>query len=175
MNNYNLSSDDNSDIENIDLADLENIELANTYTENCLKEIKSDISNLRSRAATFLGFAGLLLRFIIELSNSLPIYLYTKIGAFLTSFYSIILLALLLMSNPRLGEITHKGFICKYFLSDNVLDVKRMILRYNIEFYDYLNSEAHKIKDLLNQAIICLVLSAFFFAFNSILVSFLGK
>jgi hypothetical protein len=122
-----------------------------------------------------LGFAGLLLRFIIELSNSLPIYLYTKLAAFLTSFYSIVLLALLLMSNPRLAEITHKGFICKYFLSDPILDIKRMILKYNIDFFDYLNSEAHKIKNLLNQAIICLVLSAFFFTFNSVLVSFLGK
>ena len=175
MNNYILSSDDNFDIENIDLADIENIDLANAYTENNLKDIKSDINNLRSRAATFLGFAGLLLRFIIELSNSQPIYLYTKIGAFLTCFYTIFVLALSLMSNPRLGEITYKDLINKYFLSHPILDVKRMILKYNIEFWEYLYSQTHKIKNSLNQAIICLLISAFLFALNSILVSVIGK
>ncbi|MEG4121452.1 hypothetical protein QUA43_28775 [Microcoleus sp. N9_B4] len=167
MNNYIGSSDDNFDIENIDLA--------NTYTENNLKDIKSDISNLRSRAATFLGFAGVLLRFIIELSNSQPSYLYTKIGAFLACFYSIFVLALSLISNPRRGEITYEDFINKYLLPHPILDVKRMILKYNIEFWEYLYSQAHKIKDLLNQAIIGLVLSAFFFGLNNILVSFIEK
>jgi hypothetical protein len=71
---------------------IENIDLAYTYTENYLKDRRSEISNIKLRQGTFLGFAGLLLRFSLDLSDSQPSYLLTKIGALVTSFCSILIL-----------------------------------------------------------------------------------
>jgi len=164
MNNY---SDKHPDVENIDLA--------NTYTENDLKELKNDINNLRLRAATFFGFAGLLLRFIIELSNSEPSYLLTKIVAFLTCFSSIVLLALVLRGEFIPTNLTYKELIEKYFLPNPILEVKKKILENNIEELDFHVQHFYRILNLLHQATICLVVSAFFFMSNSILVSFFGQ
>ena len=74
---------------NNDNKDRENINLAYSYREDFLKDRKIEIKQLDWRLGTFLGFAGLRLRFGIDVLNSQPSYLLTKIGALLTSFGSI--------------------------------------------------------------------------------------
>jgi hypothetical protein len=62
---------------NNDNNDRENINLAYFYREDFLKDRKIEIKQLDWRLGTFLGFAGLQLRFGIDLLNSQPSYLLT--------------------------------------------------------------------------------------------------
>ncbi|SRR6476469_5738812 len=155
--------------------DIQNIDLAYTYTENYLKDRRNEISNLKVRLGTFLGFAGLLLRFNIDLPSSQPSYLLTKIGALVTSFFSIAILAWALRAYMG-GEILDPSVLIKdvYFQAQNA-DIKLEIInKHTKACYDIYSSIDKQIK-LLNLAINFLLFSAFFFTVNGVLVSFLGK
>jgi len=170
MEDYIISSANNPDSENVDLA--------YTYMKDNLEYLDAKISNLRSRAATFLGFSGLLLRFIIELSDSQPSYKLTKLLAFLTCFCSIALLGWTLKSNPQI-EITAYMYRIRtttnIFLECAPVEAKKFFIEDYTQSCENFFSVANEIKNLLNISIICLVFSAFFFAINGILVTFLGK
>jgi hypothetical protein len=155
--------------------DIQNIDLAYIYTENYLKDRRSDISNLRLRQGTFLGFAGLLLRFNMELSNSQPSYLLTKIVALVTSFCSIFILGWALRAYLS-GVVVDPGTLIEdeYLQSQNP-EIKLAIVRKHIKACDDLYLLSLEQKKWLNYAINFLVSSAFFFTANCILVSFFGK
>jgi hypothetical protein len=93
---------------NSNIPNRENIDLAYTYTQDNLKYMDTQIDNLRTRVSTFLALAGVLLRFIIELSDTQPSYKLTKILAYLTCFISICLLGLALRSNPQTEHEKYK-------------------------------------------------------------------
>lgn len=155
--------------------DIQNIDFAYTYTENYLKERRSDISNLKLRQATFLGFAGLLLRLNFDLSDSQPSYLLTKIGALVTSFCSIFILGWALRASFSGVIIVPSTLIEEEYLQSQNAELKLAIIRKHTIACDELYSTGIELKKLLNQAITFLVFSAFFFTFNGVLVSFLGK
>ncbi|MEG4011157.1 MULTISPECIES: hypothetical protein [unclassified Microcoleus] len=162
----------------INIANVEIIDLAYTYTKDNLNHIKSQIDNLRSRVATFLGFGGVLLRFILELSDSQPSYKITKILAFFTCFSAITLLGLASISNSKVDITSYTDATennTDIFLYELPEQSKSKFIQLNKELsVDYFTT-ANKIKKLLNPAIICLVLSAFLFTVNGLLVSFFGK
>lgn len=170
MEDYIIYNDNNPDSGSVDLA--------YTYLEDNLKRLSASIHNLRSRAATFLGFAGLLLRFILELSDSQPSYKLTKLLAFVTCFCSITLLAWVLRSNPKMDIIRYMDTIknnTDIFLKNTSVEGKRIFIESLIQSCELHITWAYEIKNLLNISIVCLVSSAFFFAINGILVTFLGK
>jgi len=153
----------------------ENIELAYTYTENHLKERKNDINNIKLRQGTFLGFAGLLLRFSLELPDNQPSYLLTKIGALVTSFCSIFILGLALRAYFRGIVYDPINLIKEDILESQNIEVKLVIIRKNTIACDDLYLLGVELKKSLQQGIIILVCSAFFFTLNGVLVSFFGK
>jgi hypothetical protein len=170
MEDYIIYNDNNTDSERVDLA--------YTNLKDNLKSISTGVHNLRSRAATFLGFAGLLLRFIIELSDSQPSYKLTKLLAFLTCFCSITLLGWALRSNYQAGLIEYISAIennTDIFLGNTPVKAKMIFIESLIKSCEFSFTRAVEIKNLLNISIICLVFSAFFFTINGILVTFLGK
>jgi hypothetical protein len=167
MNNNIRSSNDNPNVENIDLVYL--------FINDFLKRLNDQVNNLRSRAATFLAFAGVLLKFSTELSDSEPSYLITKIGALLTSFCSIGFLGFALKSTPRIVDMKLRDTIESDFLQIPIVEVKKIIIYEDLSFCEYLFKLATEIKNLLNVAIFSLVFSAFFFVANVILVSFIEK
>jgi hypothetical protein len=156
----------------------ENINLAYTFMENNLKELKSGVDNLRTRASTFLAFGGVLLRFIIELSDTQPSYKLTKLLAYLTCFYSIFLLGWMLSSNDQTNVETYKTGLKTgkdIFLKNTPINAKK----YNIQIFticcELLFITVDKKIKQLNISIICLVFSAFFFTLNGVLVSCFGE
>jgi hypothetical protein len=182
MNNYNqndIEKDyDLNDIQNneYDSNDIENIDLAYTYTENFLKERRNESSNLKSRQATFLGFAGLLLRFSIDLPTSQPAYLLTKILALVTSCFSIAILACALTASLG-GKVVYPSSLIddnELFLLKNA-NVKFYICRKHTKLSEDIFSSVKEQKNLLNWAIGFLVASAICFTINGVLVSCLGK
>lgn len=163
---------------NANSPDSESVDLAYTNLKNKFKDLTDAIHNLRSRAATFLGFAGFLLRFIIELSDAQPSYKLTKLLAFVTCFCSIALLARALRSNPQRNLIGYRDSIqntTNMFLENTPVEAKIIAIESLINSCEFNFTWAYEIKNLLNISIICLVSSAFFFAINGILVTFLGK
>jgi hypothetical protein len=166
----------NTDIPNLER--IERIDLAYTYTKENLKHIYSQIDSLRSRVQTFLGFGGVLLRFIMELSDSQPSYKLTKILAYLTCFSAIALLGLALKSNSNVEITSYRSATennTDIFLDDPPVQSKSKFIEHNKEISENYFTAAYKIKNLLNPAIICLIFSTFFFTLNGILVTLLGK
>ena len=162
----------------INIPKVENIDLAYTYTKDNLKLINSQIDNLRSRVAIFLSFGGVLLRLILDLSDSQPSYKLTKILALFTCFSAITLLGWASISKNKV-DITFYTIVTEnntdIFLHELPEQSKGKFIKHNIELSVNYFTAAKEIKELLNPAIICLVLSAFFFTFNGLLVSCLGK
>jgi hypothetical protein len=154
---------------------IQNIDLAYTYTENYLKHRVSEANNISLRLGTFLGFAGLLLRFNMDLPNSQPSYLLTKIGALVTSFCAIAIIAGALRAFI-VGEIIAPISFIEFDLSQAIsADIKFVIFKSHAQTCEELYLLSQKQIKLLNKAIICLAFSALFFTINGILVSFLGK
>lgn len=161
--------------------DIKNIELAYAYTENNLKDRKSEIANLKLRLGTFLGFAAVLLRFNLDLSNSQPFYSLTsltKIGALVTCFSSIAILVWALRPQIK-GEVADPSSLTKLIENENFkvenAELKFEIAKKYAKACEELYLLSYEQKNLLNQAIICLVLNALFVALNDILISFLKK
>lgn len=182
MNDYNqndIEKDyDLNDIQNkdYDSNNIQNIDLAYTYTENFLKERRNESSNLKSWQATFLGFAGLLLRFSIDLPTTQPIYLLTKILALVTSCFSIAILACALTASLG-GEVVYPSSLIddnELFLLKNA-NLKFYICRKHTKLSEVIFKSVKKQKNLLNCAIYFLVASVVSFTINGVLVSFLGK
>jgi hypothetical protein len=173
MEDYTIYNDNDTDLERVDLA--------YTYLKDKSKSNSTAIHNLRSRAATFLGFAGLLLRFIIELSDSQPSYKLTKLLAFLTCFCSIALLGWALSSKYPTATINPVTYVdglknaTNIFLENTPVEAKMFFIGNFISSSEFSFTMIDKIKSLLNTSIVCLVFSAFFFTLNGILVTFLGK
>lgn len=153
---------------------IESIDLVYAYTEDFLKERKDAINKLKLRSGTFLGFAGLLLRFNIDLPDTQPSYLLTKIGALVTSFCSIAILAWALRSNPK-ALLVNPNSLKENCLQLQTAEIKMMIINIHAKACEELTLVAYKQKEFLNRAITCLVFSALFFAVNGILVSFCGR
>jgi len=157
----------------------ENIDLAYTYTGDSLKHLYKIVDNLRSRVATLLGFGGVLLRFIIELSDSQPSYKLTKILAFLTCFVAVSLLGRALMANNN--KTLDSEYINSIKDNTNIIlretskSSKRQFIKAYIDAIEVYFTTAYKIRRLLNIGTICLVFSAFFFTVNGVLLTCLGK
>lgn len=160
---------------NYNTNDTENIDLAYSYTQDFLKELKNDIKHLEVRLGTFLGFAGLLLRFNIDLSSNQPIYLFTKIAALFTSFCAIVIVSWALRSNPKRGIVDPSYLMEDEIFQQRTSQNKAMIINTHKIICQELEVVAYKKRNFLNQAIICLAFSTFFFAINGMLVSFLGN
>jgi hypothetical protein len=156
----------------------EQIDLAYTYTKDNLKHIYSEINSLRLRVQAFLAFGGVLLRFIIELSDSQPSYKLTKILDYLTCFSAIFLLGLALKSN---SEVDITSYIIgtenntDIFLYEPPVQSKIKFIEHNKEVSGEYFKAAFEMKNLLNGAIICLIFTTFFFTLNGILVILCGK
>jgi hypothetical protein len=152
-----------------------NIDLAYSYTEEFLKDRKSEIKHLESRLGTFLGFAGVLLHFGISLQSSQPSYLLTKIGVLLTSAFSVLLAAWGLRSKST-GRLVEPSYLMdkECFEKDNLI-VKAMIINTHKETSHELDALAKQKQIYLNRAITCLAASALLFAINGILVAFCGE
>jgi hypothetical protein len=164
MDDYELNN-----IQNFDLA--KNVDLAYTYTENYFNDRIKEISNIRLRQSAFLGFAGLLLRFSLDLPNSQPSYLLTKILALSTSFVSILILGWALKSSSS-GDVLSPSVLIQYkYLHFPNVDNKLEIVTKHTKTCHELHLSAIKQKNLLNQAINWLLFSAFFFTANGIFVS----
>ncbi len=161
---------------------IKNIELAYDYTENFLKTRRTEVANLKLRLGTFLGFAALLLRFDLDLPNSQPFYSLTsltKIGALVTCLGSIAILVWALKPRPIGASNVDPNSLTK-LIQDEDFQSKNAELKFEIakkyaETCEELSLLSYQQKDLLNQAIICLVFNAFFVAFNEVLVSFFEK
>lgn len=165
-----LKNDNNTNAERIDLA--------YNFLDDGLKTNLIAMQNLRSRAATFLGFAGLLLRFILELSDSQPSYKFTKLLAFLTCFFSITLLGWTLSASYLAGIKDHTDSmenLTIIFLEKDPVEAKMSFIEIFKEAWKASYIMINKVKILLNISIVFLVFSAFFFTINGILVTFLGK
>jgi hypothetical protein len=171
-----MSGDDNSNLKKIDLA--------YDYIKDEADSLNKDIQNLRTRAATFLAFSGVLLRFIIQLSDSQPSYKLTKVLAFFTCFLSILLLGWALKStdgdlsvNPATSEKYMEGYAktINIFLKHPPEMSKRMLIDYYARGCQGYFLYADEIRRSLNISIILLILTAFLFMVNGILVTFLGK
>jgi hypothetical protein len=161
--------------DNNNKKDIENIEFAYSYTEDFLKDRKSEIKQLDWRLGTFLGFAGLLLKFGIDLPNSQPSYLLTKIGTLFTSFCSIVIVTWALRSNPK-GKIVKPSYLMEdECFQKQTAEIKAMIINTHTEASKELDLLANEKQFFLNLAITFLAVSAFFFVSNGILVSSLGK
>jgi hypothetical protein len=164
-----MNNDNNND------NDIKNIDLAYSYTEDFLKDRKSEIKQLDWRLGTFLGFAGLLLKFGIDLPNSQPSYLLTKIGALVTSFCSIAIVTWTLRSNPK-GKIVKPSYLMKdECFHKQTVEIKAMIINTHTEASKELNLLANQKQIFFNRAIAWLAFSALFFVVNGILVSSFGK
>jgi hypothetical protein len=153
---------------------IQNIDLVYTYTENYLQNRRSEFSSMRSRQGTFLGFAGLLLRFNLDLSDSQPSYLLTKIGALVTSFCSVFILGWALRAFV-VGYFVFPSFLIQDDLNSQNVEIKLSILSKHTKACEDLSLALLEQKKLLNQAIIFMVFSVFFFTVNGVLVSFFGK
>ncbi|MEZ2303970.1 MAG: hypothetical protein ACBR13_19570 [Microcoleus sp.] len=163
---------------NTNLPSRVNIDLAYTYTGDFLKNIDAQINNLISRVSAFLALGGVLLRFIIELSDTQPSYKLTKILAYITCFISIFLLGLALRSNPGMELEQYKSIIndnTEIFLKSSPEQAKIYFIERDIKVSEKLLEKAYNIKKLLNKSIFFIVLSAFFFTFNGLLVTFLDR
>jgi len=162
---------DNNDNDNAQ----ENINLAYSYTEDFLKDRKSEIKQLDWRLGTFLGFAGVLLKFGIDLSDSQQIYLLTKIGVLVNSFYAIVIVTWALRSNPT-GELVEPSYLMeKECFQKQTVQIKAMIINTHTQASKELDLLAKEKQSSLNNAIACLAVSAFFFAVNGILASSFEK
>jgi hypothetical protein len=154
-----------------DPENIKNVDLAYTYTENYINDRIKEVSNIRLRQSAFLGFAGLLLRFSLDLPDSQPSYLLTKILALSTSFGSILTLGWALRSVSS-GKVLFPSVLIgdKYLQPPNV-ETKLEIVVEHIKLCEELYSSGIKQQKLLNQAITWLLFSASFFTANGILVS----
>jgi hypothetical protein len=154
-----------------DPENIKNVDLAYTYTENYINDRIKEVTNIRLRQSAFLGFAGLLLRFSLDLPDSEPSYLLTKILALFTSLGSIWTLGIGLKSVSS-GKVLFPSVLIedKYLQLPNV-ENKLEIVDKHIKLCEELYSSGIKQQKLLNQAITWLLLSASSFTANAILVS----
>lgn len=148
-----------------------NIELAYSYTEDFIKDRKNEIKHLDWRLGTFLGFAGLLLRFGIDLPNTEPSYLLTQLGVLVTSSFSVITAswALRLKSDGRF--VTPSYLMENKCFAEETLSIKAMIINTHKEASNKLDKLAIQKQTYLNKVILCLAASASFFTLNGILVA----
>lgn len=154
---------------------IENIDLAYSYTEDFLKDRKNEIKHLDWRLGTFLGFAGLLLRFGIDLSNSQPAYLLTKLGVLIASTSSVVVAAWGLRSNSK-GKFVKPSFLMEdECFKQETSRIKAMIVNTHKETSDGLDKLARQKQVYLNRAIWWLATSVLFFAINGALTTFFGK
>ena len=109
------------------------------------------------------------------MSDSQPSYLFTKIGALVTSFCSILILRWALRAYLS-GVVTNPSVLIEYeYLQSPNAEIKLAIIRkYTLACDDLYLSGIEQLK-LLNQAITFLVLSALFVTCNDVLVSFFVK
>jgi len=164
--NINMNDNKSSDV-------FSNIDLAYDYTENFLKDRKSEIKHLDWRLGTFLGFAGLLLRFGADLPDNQPSYLLTKILLLTTSLASVIIASWGLRSKSQ-GVLVDPSYLMEdeCFQKEN-LEVKAMIINTHTTTSHALDLLAQKKQLHLNRAITCLTFSVVFLAINGILVTLL--
>lgn len=154
---------------------IDNIDLAYSYTEDFLKDRKNEIKHLDWRLGTFLGFAGLLLRFGIDLSDCQLSYLLTKVGVLGTSACSVVIATWSLRSNPK-GKFVKPSYLMEdECFEREAIRNKAMIVNTHKEACNELDLLARQKQTYLNQTIAWLAASALFFAANSILVTFFGK
>jgi hypothetical protein len=153
----------------------DNIDLAYSYTEDFLKDRKNEIKHLDWRLGTFLGFAGLLLRFGIDLPNSQPSYLLTKLGVLVASTSSVVIAAWGLRSNSK-GKFVKPSYLMESeCFTKETPRIKAMIINTHKETSDELDKLARQKQVYLRRAIACLAASTVFFAINGVLVAFFGK
>ena len=154
---------------------IDNIDLAYSYTENFLKDRKNEIKHLDWRLGTFLGFAGLLLRFGIDLPNTQPSYLLSKVGVLVASTFSVVIAAWGLKANSK-GRLVKPTYLMeRECFEKESPEIKAMIVKTHAETSDKLDLLARQKQACLSQTIIWLAASALLFAINGILVAFFGE
>lgn len=159
----------------------ENIELAYAYTENNLKDRRSEIANIKLRLGTLLGLASLLLRFDLDLPNSPPFYSLTsltKIGALVTCFTSIAILVWALRPQSS-GEVVDPSSLTN-LIKDGEFQYENAELKFEIaqkyaKACEELYLLSYQQKNLLTLAIIGLSLNAFIVTLKEVLVTFFEK
>jgi hypothetical protein len=154
---------------------IDNIDLAYSYTEDFLKDRKNEIKHLDWRLGTFLGFAGLLLRFGTDLCDTQPSYLLTKLGVLVTSTCSVIIATWALRANSK-GKFVKPSYLMeKECFTRETPRIKAMIINTHTYTSDELDILARQKQAYLSGAITSLGASALFLAANGILVAIFGK
>lgn len=154
---------------------INNIDLAYSYTEDFLKDRKNEIKQLDWRLGTFLGFAGLLLKFGIDLPNSQPSYLLTKLGVLVASTFSVVIATLGIKSNSK-GKFVKPSYLMEEeCFKKETPKVKAMIINTHKKASEELDILARQKQAYLRRSVTWLAASALFLAVNGILVTFFGK
>jgi hypothetical protein len=144
-----------------------NIDLAYSYTEKFLEGRKNDAKHLDWRLGTFLGFAGILLRFSSDLATNSPIWLLsTKTLVISMSLISIICAARGLTSISKMGRIRSESLMTDEFLTDTNAKIKEVVIKIDIKAINELNLLVLRKQSCLNWSIFCLVISAVLFGTN---------
>lgn len=144
-----------------------NIDLAYNYTEKFLESRKNNAKHLDWRLGTFLGFAGILLRFSSDLATNSPIWLLsTKALVITISLGSIICAARGLTSISKMGRIRSESLMTDEFLADTNTKVKEVVIKIDIKAINELSLLVLRKQFCLNWSIFCLVISAILFGVN---------
>ena len=149
-----------------------NVALTYEYTESFVAQRSKSVDDLNARLTTFLGFAGVLLRFGLSLPDSYLSCKLLKAGVLGLSAFSIWQSGHALTS-MGMGNTVKPNVLMSdnWFFQDNVT-VRAKVATTWFETIEGLDAAIEKKKKKLNRTIYCLAVAASLFAICSLIVTF---
>ncbi|MGL6340465.1 MAG: hypothetical protein ACRC80_15160, partial [Waterburya sp.] len=142
-----------------------NSKLIYDYTESYLKYFAQGIDSIKQKATTALGFAGVLLKFSVDLPSTDIWLICTKIGTFILLIASIVI-CLILLNPKKLGDaIEPSELFNDYFYAEEDV-IRSFIIRQWIETCEQIDEQYDKKAKQLSNCYSCIGLAAILFAFN---------